>query len=48
VQSLATAMTASGGIGIAKMIAKALHSAADRQQPGVAPTGATVTGKLEK
>jgi Rod binding domain-containing protein len=48
VQSLATAMTASGGIGIAKMISKALHSAADSPQPGGAPTGAKVTGKLEK
>jgi len=45
VQSLANSMTASGGIGIASMISKALHSAADRQQPGVAPAGAA---KLEK
>ncbi len=45
VQSLANSMTASGGIGIAKMISKALHSAADRQQPEVVPAGA---GKLEK
>jgi len=48
VQSLATAMTASGGIGIAKMIAKALHSAADSPQPGVAKAGAAETKKLEK
>ena len=48
VQSLATSMTASGGIGIAKMISKALHSAADSQQQGVAPAGATETKKLEK
>jgi Rod binding domain-containing protein len=45
VQSLANSMTASGGIGIAKMISKALHSAADRQQPAAAPTAAA---KLEK
>jgi|SRR5208337_178255 len=45
VQSLATAMTASGGIGITKMIAKALHSAADSQQPEIAPAAA---GRLEK
>ena len=48
VQSLATSMTASGGIGIAKMISKALHSAADSPQPGVAPAGATETKKFEK
>ena len=48
VQSLATEMTASGGIGIAKMISKALHSAADSPQPGVAPAGATETKKFEK
>jgi Rod binding domain-containing protein len=33
VQSLATSMVSSGGIGIAAMIAKALHSAADKTQP---------------
>jgi len=48
VQSLATEMTNSGGIGIAKMISKALHSAADSQQPGVAQGGATEARKLEK
>jgi Rod binding domain-containing protein len=48
VQSLATAMAASGGIGIAAMIAKALHSAADSQQPGVAEAGTTEAKKLEK
>jgi Rod binding domain-containing protein len=46
VQSLATAMTNSGGIGITAMIVKALHSAADSQQPGVAPAGATETKEL--
>jgi Rod binding domain-containing protein len=48
VQSLATAMTNSGGIGIAAMISKALHSAADSQKPGTAHAGGTETKKLEK
>jgi Rod binding domain-containing protein len=48
VQSLATAMTNSGGIGIAAMIAKALHSAADSQQPGASQAGSTEAKKLEK
>jgi Rod binding domain-containing protein len=48
VQSLATAMTNSGGIGIAAMIAKALHSAAGSQQPGVSQAGNTEAKKLEK
>jgi Rod binding domain-containing protein len=30
VQTLSTSMAASGGIGIAKMIAKAMHAAADK------------------
>jgi Rod binding domain-containing protein len=30
VQTLSTSMTASGGIGIAKMVAKAMHAAADK------------------
>lgn len=36
VQSLASSLTASGGIGIAKMIAKAMHAAEDKaeQKPG--------------
>ena len=34
VQSLASSLTASGGIGIAAMIAKALHATADRAQEG--------------
>lgn len=33
VQSLATSLVSSGGIGIAAMITKALHSAADKTQP---------------
>ena len=48
VQSLATSMTNSGGIGIAAMISKALHSVADRQQPGAAQTGTPEAKKLEK
>jgi Rod binding domain-containing protein len=48
VQSLATSMTASGGIGIAKMISKALHSAADSQQPGAAKPGAAEAKTFEK
>jgi Rod binding domain-containing protein len=30
VQSLATSLAASGGIGIGKMVAKAMHAAADK------------------
>jgi Rod binding domain-containing protein len=48
VQSLATSMTNSGGIGIAAMISKALHSVADRQQPGAAQAGTPEAKKLEK
>jgi Rod binding domain-containing protein len=40
VQSLATSLAASGGIGIAKMIAKALHAAADKAA-GVTDKGMT-------
>ena len=39
VQSLANSMAASGGIGIAKMIAKALHATADK---AAAPANGTV------
>jgi Rod binding domain-containing protein len=41
VQTLATSMAASGGIGIGKMVAKAMHAAADKaagQTPESAPT----------
>ena len=48
VQSLATAMTNSGGIGIAAMISKALHSVADRPQPGTGSPGSTEAKKHEK
>jgi Rod binding domain-containing protein len=37
-QSLGNAMTASGGIGIAKMIVKQLHTAADRQAAAATKT----------
>jgi Rod binding domain-containing protein len=33
VQALSTSMAASGGIGIAKMVAKAMHAAADKANP---------------
>jgi Rod binding domain-containing protein len=33
VEALSTAMAASGGIGIAKMVAKAMHAAADKANP---------------
>ncbi len=36
VQSLSTAMAASGGFGIGKIIAKAMHEAADREKTGAA------------
>jgi Rod binding domain-containing protein len=48
VQSLATAMTNSGGIGIAAMIAKALHSAGDGQNAGASPAESAEAKKLEK
>jgi Rod binding domain-containing protein len=37
VQSLSQSLAASGGIGIAKMIATALHRAADKAEPGAFP-----------
>jgi Rod binding domain-containing protein len=38
VQQLATAMAANGGLGIGKMIAKAMHHNAELANPGSAPT----------
>lgn len=35
VQTLSTSLAASGGLGIGKMIAKAMHAAADREKNGV-------------
>lgn len=45
VQSLATSLSASGGIGIAAMIAKSLHSTADKAQQAAetAPVAGTKT-----
>ncbi len=41
VQSLSTSMAASGGLGIGKMIAKAMHAAADREKAGVSASAAS-------
>lgn len=41
VQSLSTSMAASGGLGIGKMIAKAMHAAADREKAGVSASSAS-------
>jgi Rod binding domain-containing protein len=44
VQTLSNSLAASGGIGIAKMISKALHSAADKsQEPDKAATPGAAT-----
>jgi Rod binding domain-containing protein len=40
-QSLGSSMTAAGGIGIAKMIAKQLHKAEDARVDGAAKTHPT-------
>ncbi|MGA2570222.1 MAG: hypothetical protein ABSF23_06850 [Terracidiphilus sp.] len=45
VQSLATSLSASGGIGIAAMIVKALHSAADKTQQAAQAEPAAGTQK---
>ncbi len=50
VQALSTSMAASGGIGIAKMVAKAMHAAADKANPQTSaqagqPTGAELPKK---
>lgn len=47
VQALSTSLAASGGIGIGKMIAKALHATADRQN-AAAEAAATNGKKIEK
>ena len=41
VQSLSTAMAASGGLGIGTMIAKAMHAAADREKAAVSASAAS-------
>lgn len=47
VQSLSTSLAASGGLGIGKMIAKAMHAAADREKavasPSEEPASASMT-----
>jgi Rod binding domain-containing protein len=43
VQTLATSMANSGGIGIAKMVAKAMHAAADKVDGPSAPATASET-----
>jgi Rod binding domain-containing protein len=48
VQSLATSLSDSGGIGIAAMIAKALHSAADKVQQAAAAEPAAGAQKTEE
>jgi Rod binding domain-containing protein len=45
VQQLSTSMAASGGIGIGKMVAKAMHAAAEKQDAQAAPAD---SGKLTK
>ena len=46
VQTLSTSMTASGGIGIAKMVAKAMHAAADKANAqSAAPAARRVPGE---
>jgi Rod binding domain-containing protein len=45
VQSLSTSLAASGGIGISKMIAKAMHAAADKAEAQPTPPAATGTSK---
>jgi Rod binding domain-containing protein len=46
IQSLATSLAASGGIGIAKMVATAMHAAADKPigQASTMPTSSQITG----
>ena len=48
VQSLASSLTASGGIGIAAMIAKALHATADRAQEVDGPGSPAKAKPIEK
>jgi Rod binding domain-containing protein len=48
VQSLATSLAQSGGIGIASMIAKALHSAEEKGQPTAHPITTVSAEKVTK
>jgi Rod binding domain-containing protein len=43
VQSLSTSIASSGGLGIGKMIAKAMHAAADKEKVHVSAVGSTAT-----
>jgi Rod binding domain-containing protein len=45
VQSLATSLAASGGIGIGKMIAKAMHATQDGLIPQTAPTAQSAANR---
>jgi len=45
VQQLSTSMAASGGIGIGKMVAKAMHAAAEKQDAQAAPAD---SGKIDE
>ena len=46
VQTLSSSLAASGGLGIGKMIAKAMHAAADREKAGV-PASTGSSGKTQ-
>jgi Rod binding domain-containing protein len=48
VQSLGTSLASSGGIGIASMIAKALHSAEDKGKPAADPITSAGAEKVTK
>jgi Rod binding domain-containing protein len=48
VQSLASSMAATGGIGIGKMIAQALHHAADKEQASAKPVVTDETTHIKK
>jgi Rod binding domain-containing protein len=47
VQTLATSMAASGGIGIGKMIAKAMHANAEKANVQAAGSGGTTGSKAD-
>jgi Rod binding domain-containing protein len=46
VQSLSTSMAASGGLGIGKMIAKAMHVAADKEKARISLSGSPSVSSL--
>jgi Rod binding domain-containing protein len=47
VQTLATSMAATGGIGIGKMVAKAMHAAAEKADGQAPPEASETDGKAE-